>query len=178
MWPPGWRWPRVATPMMTLIIQRAEHRDTQAIHAKLDELLRAEGFTDIRYVETKGSGAVTRGEIDFITGFAIQQLKAIDASEPMTVLAGVHVGCFELFAQENTRGIAGLKGKSVGLRLSPPDLLTLMGGHVGLDPAKDIHWVTDPSVNPLALFVEGKIDAFLGFPPEPQELHARKAPVR
>jgi low affinity Fe/Cu permease len=27
---------------MTLIIQRAEHRDTQAIHAKLDELLRAD----------------------------------------------------------------------------------------------------------------------------------------
>jgi len=30
-----------ATWFMTLIIQRAEHRDTQAIHAKLDELLRA-----------------------------------------------------------------------------------------------------------------------------------------
>jgi low affinity Fe/Cu permease len=28
---------------MTLFIQRAEHCDTQAIHAKLDELLRAEG---------------------------------------------------------------------------------------------------------------------------------------
>jgi low affinity Fe/Cu permease len=28
---------------VTLIIQRAEHRDTQAIHAKLDELLRVEG---------------------------------------------------------------------------------------------------------------------------------------
>jgi low affinity Fe/Cu permease len=27
---------------MTLLIQRAAHRDTQAIHAKLDELLRAE----------------------------------------------------------------------------------------------------------------------------------------
>ena len=26
---------------MTLVIQRAEHRDTQAIHAKLDELLHA-----------------------------------------------------------------------------------------------------------------------------------------
>jgi low affinity Fe/Cu permease len=25
---------------MTLVIQRAEHRDTQAIHAKLDELLK------------------------------------------------------------------------------------------------------------------------------------------
>ena len=32
----------LATWVMTLIIQRAEHRDTQAIHAKLDELLRAE----------------------------------------------------------------------------------------------------------------------------------------
>jgi low affinity Fe/Cu permease len=32
----------LATWIMTLFIQRAEHRDTQAIHAKLDELLRAE----------------------------------------------------------------------------------------------------------------------------------------
>ena len=31
----------LATWLMTLFIQRAEHRDTQAIHAKLDELLRA-----------------------------------------------------------------------------------------------------------------------------------------
>jgi low affinity Fe/Cu permease len=36
----------VATWIMTLFIQRAEHRDTQAIHAKLDELLRAEGKAD------------------------------------------------------------------------------------------------------------------------------------
>jgi low affinity Fe/Cu permease len=32
----------LATWLMTLIIQRAEHRDTQALHAKLDELLKAE----------------------------------------------------------------------------------------------------------------------------------------
>jgi low affinity Fe/Cu permease len=31
------------TWMMTLFIQRAEHRDTQAIHAKLDELLHVHG---------------------------------------------------------------------------------------------------------------------------------------
>jgi low affinity Fe/Cu permease len=29
----------LATWFMTLVIQRAEHRDTQALHAKLDELL-------------------------------------------------------------------------------------------------------------------------------------------
>src|SRR3954447_12841102 len=33
----------LATWGMTLVIQRAEHRDTQAIHAKLDELLKANG---------------------------------------------------------------------------------------------------------------------------------------
>jgi low affinity Fe/Cu permease len=30
------------TLFMTLFIQRSEHRDTQAIHAKLDELLRSQ----------------------------------------------------------------------------------------------------------------------------------------
>lgn len=32
----------IATWIMTFFIQRAEHRDTQAIHAKLDELLRVQ----------------------------------------------------------------------------------------------------------------------------------------
>ena len=33
----------LATWAMTLVIQRAEHQDTQAIHAKLDEVLHALG---------------------------------------------------------------------------------------------------------------------------------------
>ena len=43
----------LATWLMTLLIQRAEHRDTQAIHAKLDELLRAdrEADTDLRSLD-------------------------------------------------------------------------------------------------------------------------------
>ena len=41
---------------------------------------------------------------------------AMDAGEPITVLAGVHVGCFELFAREGIRSITDLKGKSVRLK--------------------------------------------------------------
>jgi low affinity Fe/Cu permease len=44
--PKSFDWQSVATVgtwLMTLFIQRAEHRDTLAIHAKLDELLRVEG---------------------------------------------------------------------------------------------------------------------------------------
>jgi hypothetical protein len=36
------------------------------------------------------------------------------------------------------------------------------------------NWVTDPKVKPIEQFVQGKVDAFLGFPPEPQDLRARQ----
>jgi low affinity Fe/Cu permease len=45
----------LATWLMTLFIQRAEHRDTQAIQAKLDELLKAnhEARDEITRVDDK-----------------------------------------------------------------------------------------------------------------------------
>jgi NitT/TauT family transport system substrate-binding protein len=95
----------------------------------------------------------------------------IDRAEPVVVLGGVHIGCFEFFAREEIRSVADLKGKSVGSAYTR--LLALMAAHVGLDPVKDIHLVTDPAQKPLELFAEGKVDAFLGFPPDPQELRAR-----
>ena len=53
-------------------------------------------------------------------------------------------------------------------------VLAIMAAHVGLDPHEDIDWVTSPTGNAMELFAAGKVDAFLGFPPEPQELRARK----
>ena len=143
-----------------------------------EELLRAEGFTDIRYVDVSGAGIMgsTRGMIDFAPVYASPFVRAIDAGKPLMLLAGVMVGCFELFAREGIGSIAELKGKSIGVQAAgslPHQLVTLMAAQVGLDPAKDIHWVTDPAVKPIELFVQGKIDAFLGFPPEPQDLRAR-----
>jgi len=142
-----------------------------------EELLRGEGFTDVRYVDTSTddlSTAIAQRKVDFALDFPVLFAPGIDAGKPITVLAGVHVGCFELFAGNDVRTIANLKGKTVGFEIAPAALLRLMVAQVGLDPDKDIRWVTDPSVKPLELFVEGKIDAFLGFPPEPQDLRARK----
>jgi low affinity Fe/Cu permease len=52
----------IATWLMTLFIQRAEHRDTQAIHAKLDELLRAEGHArnDLTRLDKQEPEAIER----------------------------------------------------------------------------------------------------------------------
>src|ERR1700739_3071208 len=145
-----------------------------------EQLLRAEGFTDIGYIEAPINaadvGKVVRGEADFGPLYASQCVQAIDAGERMTLLAGVMVGCFELFAREGIASVAELKGKSVGIgavgSLSQ-ELLTLITAQGGLDSRKDVQWVTDPKVKPIELFVQGKIDAFLGFPTEPQDLRAR-----
>ena len=143
-----------------------------------EEMLRAEGFTDIRYVDAPLDTTLgpVHGRVDFAPPYANRCVRAIDAGEPLMVLAGLMVGCYELFAREGIDSVADLKGKSIGVgtvsSLSQ-QLLTLMAAEIGLDPVKDIHWVTDPSVQPIELFAQGKIDAFLGFPPEPQELRAR-----
>ena len=145
-----------------------------------EDLLRAEGFTDIRYVATNpgipAALSLARSEVDFTANFAPTFVIPIDAGEPITIVGGEHIGCFELFAREGIRSIPDLKGKNVGVLgfgSSQHVFLSTMAAHVGLDPTKDIHWVTSSAPRPMELFAEGKIDAFLGFPPEPQELRAR-----
>jgi len=145
-----------------------------------DELLRAEGFTDIQHVVRPPallSAAIGRGELDMTLHFVGMLITGLDAGEPITLLAGVHAGCFELFANDSVRSIRDLKGKRVGIQglgVQQHVFLASMAAYVGLDPLKDIDWVMGPSVAPMELFAEGKIDAFLGFPPEPQELRSRK----
>jgi NitT/TauT family transport system substrate-binding protein len=143
-----------------------------------EELLRAEGFEEIAYIEVAKTGvppAIAGGKVDFSLNFVVNHIQAIDHGAPITILAGVHGGCYELFALEGLRSITELKGKRVGLEAGSPALLRLMAAQVGLDPEKDFQWVIDPEAKPLDLFSEGKIDGFLAFPPEPQELRARHA---
>jgi NitT/TauT family transport system substrate-binding protein len=142
-----------------------------------EDLLRAEGFTDIRYIPDTPADAVARGDLDFEFDSGAGIASHLDAGEPIAALAGVHSGCYELFAQEHIQTISDLKSKKVGIRLYGGTghlYLALMTAHVGLDPRKDIVWVSRPAGNFIELFAKGEIDAFLAFPPEPQELRARK----
>jgi NitT/TauT family transport system substrate-binding protein len=142
-----------------------------------EEFLRDEGFTDVRFVDTPPpeiGTAIAQGKVDFGMGYAPQFARDIDSGA--AVIGGVMVGCVELFAAEGIRSITDLKGKKVGVQATgslPNILVVLMAAHVGLHPERDIDWVTDPKVKPKELFIDGKIDAFLGFPPEPQELRGR-----
>jgi NitT/TauT family transport system substrate-binding protein len=132
----------------------------------------------MRYVEAPAdanSAAVTGHQVDFALDFPVLFLPGIEAGAPITVLAGVHAGCIELFVKDNIHGIAELTGKTVGLEACPPNVLRLIAAQVGLDLDKHIRWVGGPGGNALEQFAQGKLDAFLGFAPEPQELRARNA---
>jgi NitT/TauT family transport system substrate-binding protein len=144
-----------------------------------EELLRDEGFTDVDVNVTRPSGFASfmRGDADFVLNFASSLILWAEAGERITVLAGVHPACFELFGNEHVHNIPDLKGMRVGvdgLGRAPHVFLSIMVAYVGLDPVHDIEWVAKPKVTGKELFADGKVDAFLGFPPEPQELRARK----
>src|SRR5215472_18386715 len=113
-----------------------------------EELLRAEGFTEIRYVETIAPdvpSAVAAGKVDFSMAYTSQFVAAVDTGEPVTLLGGIMVGCFELFGGDNVRSIGDLKGKTVGVQAigsQPHTLVALMAAQVGLDPKTDFHFVS------------------------------------
>ncbi len=146
-----------------------------------EELLQAEGFTEVHYIKTSGAKGLqptlASGKADIILYFVGPTLIRLDAGDPLVVLAGGHVGCFELFGTDQVRTIRDLKGKTVAIpELGAPQhvFLSSIMAYVGLDPGKDVNWVIHPRAESMRLLAEGKIDAYLGFPPDPQELRAKK----
>ena len=151
-----------------------------------EALLRSEGFSDVQYVEVGGGETFVRtlefyasGDVDIGMVFVAPLIIQVDNLKPVVLLGGVHIGCLELFASGRLRSIAELKGKAVGRSGSAPDnfqyvLLAPMMAYVGLDPRRDVTWVIRPVPEQMRLLADGKIDAFLAYPPLAQELRARK----
>jgi len=83
-----------------------------------------------------------RPRADFTMAFAGPFIVSVDAGHPIIMLAGVHLGCFELFGSDQVRTIRDLKGKTVAvqsLQSSQHVFLSSMAAYVGLDPRKDIN---------------------------------------
>jgi len=143
-----------------------------------EELLRAEGFTDIRYVRSLNwNEPLPSGEADISMVFAPPQILQIEAGAPIVVLAGGHIGCVELVAREGIRSTLGLKGKTIAVSDEASDekiFISLFLSYVGLDPRRDVQWVIHPVVDTPRLFQEGKVDAFMTAPPFGAELRSRK----
>jgi len=147
-----------------------------------EELLKAEGFTDVRYAvmptgRLGAAHALAAGDIDFNIGFVGTAIAQVDAGDPIAVVAPIHVDCYELFAADRIRSVRDLKGKSIGVTApgsgSHLFLLSLLS-YIGLDPNKDVTVVTKPREEAVSLFAAGKLDAYQAFADEVPELRGRK----
>ena len=151
----------------------------QAPQYVAESLLRAEGFTEVRYAKVAGVEAqsVSKGEIDLTLTFAGPVLLHIDAGDPVVLLGGGHVGCLELFGNDRVRAIRDLKGKTVlvyALNNPAHVFLAIAMAHVGLDLRRDVTLVTRPPAEALGAFEKGEVDAMAVAPPVAQEMRARK----
>jgi NitT/TauT family transport system substrate-binding protein len=165
-------------PETTTIRLPAVPAACSAPFAVAEELLLQEGFTEVRYVPGPLTAAaqLPDGDIDLDQQSCFDLLPLVDAGRTLTVLSGIHVGCMELRANDSIRSVADLRGKKVGINnygVSDHMLVSMMAAYVGLKPAADITWVVDPSASQIELFKAGKVDAFIGFPPEPKQSCAR-----
>jgi NitT/TauT family transport system substrate-binding protein len=146
-----------------------------------EELLRIEGFTDVSYVrlgETNdATEAIVANTVDITMQYIGPSIMQIDEGQPLVVLAGIQPGCFELFGTERIRSIRDLKGKTVAIEAFAASSYTFIASmmtYVGLDPRKDVTWSVVPPAEAKQLLAQGRIDALLGTPPDPQELRARR----
>src|SRR5262249_9624700 len=78
-------------------------------------LLRGEGFTDIQYVKAEPRrlgrqipDVLVSHEADISMFFAAPAIIRLDVGNPIVILAGGHIGCFELFGTEQVHAIHDL----------------------------------------------------------------------
>jgi NitT/TauT family transport system substrate-binding protein len=146
-----------------------------------EDLLHREGFAKVEYVTEDVPRAVHHvadGVADLSMDTAPNLIPLLDVGRGVVAIGGVHAGCYELLAQHRIRAIRELKGAAIGIGTQGgADHLFLSSilAYVGIDPRSDVRWVvTDQTSQTLRLFQDGRIDAFLGFPPHPQLLRAQK----
>src|SRR5262249_41193585 len=84
-----------------------------------EAVLRTERVTEVHYVKKPGSqgieSALASGEADINMYFVAPTILRLDAGDPVVILAGGHIGCFELFGSEGVRALRDLKGKTVAV---------------------------------------------------------------
>lgn len=143
-----------------------------------EPLLRDEGFTDIKYVSFPGTEYVNmleREEVDLSPSFTpLDMINVERSNSPLTFLSGLHRGCYALVGNERIRSVNDLKGKRVWTgsieNNGPHIFFKTIVSYVGLNPDTDFEYLWISKGEAMKLFLEGKIDAFMSFPPGPQEL--------
>ena len=146
-----------------------------------EELLRAEGFTDIRYMPTEAGDANARmvarrgdrlrGQLRRGVPAADRRRRSPSRCWPASTPAAS--SCSRTSRPQRHRP-EGQDRRRTEPRLQPACSWPASRPMSGSTPPRTSTGSPAPRPSRCELFADGKIDAFLGFPPEPQELRARK----
>jgi NitT/TauT family transport system substrate-binding protein len=116
-----------------------------------EELLRSEGFEDVRYLPVEFERVEERlsaGDGDLSMVYAPSAVARIEAGDAILLVAGVHAGCAEVIGNDRVRAISDLKGKTFVVNELGKTIYAFMGSilaSVGLDPARDVTWLARPT---------------------------------
>jgi NitT/TauT family transport system substrate-binding protein len=145
-----------------------------------EELLRAEGFDEVTYVPFERGEAdvdvLAAGRADMTQTDIFSFLPAFDGGKPLVALGGIHGGCYELYGKSTLKSIRDLKDMTIAVAaFGRRAFVSAMLAHAGLDARKDVNFVD--SFDGVRLLAEGKVDATLGFAPEPQIMREQRIGV-
>jgi NitT/TauT family transport system substrate-binding protein len=115
------------------------------------------------------------GEFDVGTNFAGPLVVALDMGAPISLIGGVHVGCFRPFATDQVRSIKDLKGKTVAiLNKDQRSVYSLRASSVG--PIQTVTSTGSISARRGQASAGGRQDRRLSRPPpDPQSARTRSA---
>ena len=105
------------------------------------ELLRLDGFAELPLISDPALGAnlIADGHADFGMYDVPSLIPMLDTGKRVVVLAGIHAGCWELFANQRVQAIRDLKGKTVAISAMESGehiFIASMLAYVGLNPKK------------------------------------------
>ena len=144
-----------------------------APHYLAQELLRIEGFSEIELVPIaegmNNADLLATDLADFSLPLAYDAAIAIDKGVPLTILGGLHVGCVEVFANDNVRTLSDMKGARLLIEHKNFDAYRFLSSvltWIGLDPDTDVEWVAEPDRFKWAdMFKRGDVDVMRAFTP-------------
>ncbi|HEV8671146.1 MAG TPA: ABC transporter substrate-binding protein [Candidatus Limnocylindria bacterium] len=135
------------------------------------DYLLEEGFTDLQIVRITPTTTewLTTDKADFNTGGYPSLIAAnVDAGLPIVTLAGIHPGCFELFATPGIATIRDLRGKTIAVNAKNVSdqfygFFGILLAYVGVDPRTEVNFIEVPpdSAALRDAFLDGRSQAFI-----------------
>lgn len=144
-----------------------------------EPFLREEGFTDVQYPPFPAKEVIANfaaGRIDFGVAYAAVLMPPISNGVPVTMLGGLHVGCWQVVATGDIRSMRDFKGKTVsviGREFTDGMFMAMTLANVGLDLNQDVKIVNYPPSEYARALSSGEVDGVVAIPPISTDLQAK-----